>query len=80
MSENSEKNKRIAKNTVLLYVRMLISLFVGVFTSRIVLQNLGVVDYGVYNVVGGAVALFSFLNSSMSGATSCNSNNFCSYL
>ena len=47
----SDNNKRIAKNTLLLYVRMVITMGIGIFTSRIVLQNLGVVDYGINNVV-----------------------------
>lgn len=65
-----EHNKRIAKNTILLYIRMFISVIVGLYTSRVVLNTLGASDYGVYNVVGGIVAMFSFLNTSMSGATS----------
>ncbi len=60
MSQTSENNKRIAKNTVLLYIRMFISVIVGLYTSRVVLNTLGVEDYGVYNVVGGIVAMFSF--------------------
>lgn len=63
-------NKRIAKNTILLYIRMFISVIVGLYTSRVVLNTLGASDYGVYNVVGGIAAMFSFLNTSMSGATS----------
>jgi len=70
MNSFQSNNKRIAKNTLLLYFRMLLSLCVGLYTSRVVLQTLGVEDYGIYNVVGGAVSLFSFLNASMSGATS----------
>lgn len=63
-------NKRIAKNTLMLYLRMLLSTMVSVYTSRVVLQVLGVDDYGIYGLVGGIVGLFSFLNSSMAGATS----------
>ena len=63
-------NKRIAKNTLLLYFRMFITLAVGLYTSRVVLDVLGVTDYGIYNVVGGVVTLLAFLNSSLSGATS----------
>lgn len=63
-------NTKIARNTLLLYLRMLISVVVGLYTSRVVLNTLGVEDFGVYNVVGGIVAMFSFLNASMSGATS----------
>lgn len=69
MSVNSENNKRIAKNTLLLYVRMFIMLFVALFTSRIVLQVLGETDYGIYNIIGGVVVLFSFLNSALLSAT-----------
>ena len=62
-------DKRIAKNAIYLYLRMFFSLFVSLYTSRIVLQTLGVEDFGIYNVVAGVVSLFSFLNASMSGAT-----------
>ena len=70
MSDSLTSNKTIAKNTLLLYVRMLFSMIVGLYTSRVVLQVLGVEDYGVYNVVGGVVGMLGFLNSTMSGATS----------
>ena len=50
----SENSRRIAKNTLLLYFRMLLLIFIGLFTSRVVLDALGVEDYGVYNAVGGA--------------------------
>ena len=63
-------NRTIAKNTVFLYVRMLLSIAVSLYTSRVVLQTLGVEDFGIYGVVGGIVSMFSFLNASMSGATS----------
>lgn len=62
-------NKRIAKNTLLLYVRTLFIMLVTLYTSRVVLNTLGVTDYGVYNVVGGVVAMFGFINGSMSSAT-----------
>ena len=52
MSQTSENNKRIAKNTLLLYVRMLLLVVVTLFTSRVVLDKLGVTDCGVYNAVG----------------------------
>ena len=65
----SDNNKRIAKNTILLYVRMILLLLVSLYTSRIILQTLGVEDYGIYNVVGGVVAMFAFLNGAMAGAT-----------
>lgn len=70
MQETISNNKRIAKNTLMLYIRMVLSVVVSLYTSRVVLEVLGVEDYGIYGVVGGVVAMFSFLNSSMSGATS----------
>ena len=68
-SINSEKSKRIAKNTVVLYIRMIVVMLVALYTSRVILKALGVEDYGLYNVVGGVVSLFSFLRSSMEKAT-----------
>lgn len=65
----SENNKRIAKNTILLYVRMVITMCIGIFTSRIVLQNLGIVDYGINNVVAGMVSMFTFLNTTLATGT-----------
>ena len=62
-------NKRIAKNTLLLYFRMLFAMAVGLYTSRVVLNTLGVEDFGIYNVVGGLVVVLSFLNGAMAGAT-----------
>lgn len=70
MSEINENNKRIARNTALLYVRMFFSMTVSLYTSRVVLATLGVEDFGIYGVVGGIVTLFDFLNASMSGCTS----------
>ena len=70
MANQSIDNKRIAKNTLLLYVRMLFGMLVSLYTSRVILQTLGVEDYGVYNVVGGVISMFTFLNSAMSSATS----------
>ena len=64
------KTKRIAKNTVLLYLRSLISLFISLYTSRLVLKGLGVNDYGIYGVVGGFVSMFSVVASSLRGAIS----------
>ena len=66
----SEDSKRIARNTLLLYVRMLLLLFIGLFTSRVVLAALGETDYGVYNAVGGMVTVFTFLTASISSAIS----------
>lgn len=70
MSDKSSNNKRIAKNTLMLYIRMLFLMAVNLFTTRVVLQALGVEDYGIYNVVGGIVALFSILSHSLSSACS----------
>lgn len=61
----SENNKRIAKNTGFLYLRTIIVLLVSLYTSRVVLDVLGIQDYGIYNVVGGFVVMFSFLNNAM---------------
>ena len=66
MLENN--NNRIARNTAFLYIRMAIVLIVSLYTTRVVLAALGVVDYGVYNVVCGFVTLFSFLNATMSNS------------
>lgn len=63
MADFSQNNKRLARNTAFLYVRMLFVMFVALFTTRIVLQALGVVDYGIYNIVAGFVSLFSVLNN-----------------
>lgn len=63
-------NKRIAKNTAFLYLRQLIIMVVAIYTSRVILDVLGASDYGIYNVVGGIVAMMSFLNGSMSSGTS----------
>ena len=62
-------NRRIAKNAIFLYLRMFISMAVSLFTSRVVLHTLGVMDYGIWNVVGGVIGMFTFLNASMSGCT-----------
>lgn len=70
MSQTSENNKRIAKNTLLLYSRMLLLMMVSLYTSRVVLNALGVEDFGIYNVVGGVVAMFCIISSSLSAAIS----------
>lgn len=61
MTNTAENNKRIAKNTLLLYFRMLFTMVVSLYTSRIVLNVLGVEDFGIYNVVGGIIAMLGFL-------------------
>lgn len=70
MSDELAKNKRLAKNTIVLYGRMLIILIVNLYLSRIILNILGVEDYGIYNVVGGFVTMFSLLSESLSNAIS----------
>ena len=65
----SSNNKRIAKNTIALYFRQILTMFVSLYTSRVVLHTLGVVDYGIYNVVGGVVLMFNFLSSTMASAS-----------
>ena len=67
---NSANNKRIAKNTILLYVRMLFLMCISLYTSRIILEALGVEDYGIYNVVGGIVSMFIMISGSLSAAIS----------
>lgn len=62
-------NKKIAKNTIFMYIRMIVNILIGFYTSRVILKLLGVSDFGIYNVVGGIVALFIFLNSAMTEAT-----------
>ena len=66
----SSNNRRIAKNTMALYVRMFITMGISLYTSRIVLQSLGVSDFGIYNVVGGVVSMISCLNGSFNSSTS----------
>ena len=58
-NQTSDNNKRIVKNTLLLYVWMLFTMAVSLFTSRVILNTLGVEDYGIYNVVGRLVSMFS---------------------
>ena len=70
MSDITENNKRIAKNTIALYIRTFITLIVSLFTSRVILNVLGVEDYGINNVVGGIVAMFSIVTSSLAQAIS----------
>ncbi len=69
-NKTSENNKRIARNTLFLYLRTIFTLLVTLYTSRVVLNTLGVIDYGIYNVVGGLVAMFTVFSSSLSNAIS----------
>lgn len=66
----TENDKRIARNTLYLYGRMLLTIVISLYTSRVVLEVLGVSDYGIYSVVGGIAMIFGFINGAMSGATS----------
>lgn len=66
----SENNKRIAKNSTLLYFRMFIVMCIQLYTSRVILKTLGVENFGIYNVVGGIVTMFAFLNGALGSATS----------
>lgn len=69
---NQSNSKRIARNTLMLYIRMLISMAVGLFTSRVIINTLGEIDFGINNVVGGIVIMFGFINTAMANATSRN--------
>ena len=63
-------NKTIAKNTLMLYMRAILMMGIGLYTSRIILKALGITDFGIYNAVGGIIAMFGFISSSLSNATS----------
>lgn len=65
-----ENNKRIAKNTLMLYMRTILMMGIGLYTSRVILRSLGVTDFGIYNAVGGVVAMFGFISTSLGNATS----------
>ena len=69
MADNSQANKRIAKNTLVVYVQLMLRLFLGLYTSRLALEALGVSDYGLNSVVGGVVVLFTFISNSLSCTT-----------
>lgn len=68
MSQSS--NKQIAKNALALYLRMFLTMLVGLYTSRVILKALGVEDYGIYNVVGGFVSMFSLISGSLASSVS----------
>ena len=68
MENNAEKNKRIAKNTLMLYGRMLFGMFVSLYTSRVVLEVLGVEDFGIQGAVGGFVGMFSMISGTLSSS------------
>ena len=64
-----DERNRIVRNTMMLYMRMFFNILIALITSRLILDVLGIVDYGIYNVVGGVVVLFTFLNSAMASST-----------
>lgn len=70
MTDTAQNNKRIAKNTLLLYIRTIFVMLVTLYTSRVILNTLGVSDFGIYNVVGGVVAIFSVISGSLSSSIS----------
>lgn len=70
MTNTTENNKRIAKNTMILYFRMLCTVGISFYTSRVILSNLGVSDFGLYNVIGGLVSMFYMITSTLSAAIS----------
>lgn len=67
---DQSSNKRIAKNTLFLYLRMIVLMVIGLFTSRVMLQALGIENYGINNVVGGFLGMFGIITSSMTNAVS----------
>lgn len=69
VQDNTANNKRIAKNTIALYFRSILLILISLYTSRVILQSLGVEDYGIYNVVGGMVAMFTMLSNTMASAS-----------
>ena len=70
MTDNSANNKRIAKNTIILYIRTIVILVISLYTSRIILNALGVEDFGIYNAVGGVVAMFTVISGALSSSIS----------
>ena len=69
-STQLSSNRRIVKNTAFLYMRMLLLLFINLYTARIILNALGESDYGLYNVVGGIIVFFSVINGVLAAGTS----------
>lgn len=69
MSDNSANNKRIAKNTLFMYIRMIVMMIVSLFTARVVFNALGQDNYGIYNIVGTVIVLFGFINNGLTSAT-----------
>ena len=63
--DTAANNKRIAKNTIMLYFRMIIIMLVNLYASRVILKHLGITDFGIYNVVGGFVSMFSIISNAL---------------
>ena len=68
VAETQVNNRRIAKNTIVLYIRMFCSMVISLFTSRIILDSLGVDNFGIYNVVGGFVAMFAIMSGALTNS------------
>ena len=68
MEDNAIKNKQIARNTLFMYFRMILVMVITLFTSRINLESLGIIDYGIYGVVGGFVAMFTMFSNALSAS------------
>ncbi len=68
ISNRAQNSRRIVKNTLMLYIRTFFIMLTGLYTSRVILEALGVEDFGIYNIVGGVIILFTFLNSALSSA------------
>lgn len=71
MTENITQNnsKRITKNTLLLYIRTFITMAISLYTSRVILEVLGINDFGIYNVVGGFVGMFALISATLTSST-----------
>lgn len=69
MADHSNDNKRIAKNTLIIYVNLFLNMAIGLVSSRLILQALGVSDFGLYNVAGGVAILFAFISSALASTT-----------
>lgn len=65
-----DNNRRVAKNTIMLYIRMMVLMLIGLYTSRVILQSLGVENDGINNVIAGLLSMFGIITSSMSCAIS----------
>ena len=69
-TQASDNNQRVAKNTIMLYMRMMVLVLIGLYTSRVILQSLGVENYGINNVIAGLLSMFGIITSSMSSVIS----------